>query len=192
MSQPVAERSPVPGIIAAELQTTARGHGGGWSGQIRTWPGKVVPGNDRQVTAAVLTLIGNARWPRDQARELTALFAPLYRAGWCNEAIVRMLDSDPDGTRRPPWLVDHETPTIGPLTIYLNRRLHAWIPADPADPDDTRDITRAPAVLRPAGCGHHVPGVGRTHAPRLWRRRAPRTGHTRIWECRTCQAARPR
>lgn len=147
MSQPVAEPSPVPGIVAAELQSTARGCGGGWSGKIRSWPGKVVPGNDRQITAAVLTLIGNARWPRDQARELTALFTPLYRAGWCNEAIVRMLDTDPDGTRQPPWLVDRDTPTIGPLKIYLARRLHAWIPADPGEQDDTRDITRLPAEL---------------------------------------------
>ncbi|KFZ82043.1 hypothetical protein ED92_17635 [Amycolatopsis sp. MJM2582] len=147
MSQPVAEPSPVPGIIAAELQVAARGSAGGWSGQIRSWPGKVVPGNDRQITAAVLTLIGNARWPRDQARELTALFAPLYRAGWCNEAIVRMLDTDPDGTRRPPWLSDRDTPTIGPLKSYLARRLHAWIPAEPDEQDDTRDITRLPSEL---------------------------------------------
>ncbi|RSN54460.1 hypothetical protein DMH01_36605 [Amycolatopsis sp. WAC 04182] len=147
MSQPVVEHSPVPGIIAAELQVAARGSAGGWSGRLRSWPGKVVPGNDRQITAAVLTLIGNARWPRDQATELTALFAPLYRAGWCNEAIVRMLDTDPDGTRQPPWLVDRATPTIGPLKIYLARRLRAWIPADPGEQDDTRAITRLPASL---------------------------------------------
>ncbi|OXM50263.1 hypothetical protein CFP71_27915 [Amycolatopsis thailandensis] len=151
MSQPAAEPNPVPGIIAAELQTTARdgadGRSWGWAGQIRSWPGKVIPGTDRQITAAVLTLIGHARWPRDQARDLIALFTLLYRAGWCNDAIIRMLDSSPDGTRQPPWFVDRDTPTVGPLTVHLTRRLHAWIPADPTQQDDTRDITRPPATV---------------------------------------------
>ncbi|MFC9249976.1 hypothetical protein [Amycolatopsis thailandensis] len=151
MSQPAAEPSPVPGIIAAELQAAAResadGRSWGWAGQIRSWPGKVIPGADRQITAAVLTLIGHARWPRGQARDLIALFTPLYRAGWCNDAITRMLDSSPDGTRQPPWFVDRDTPTVGPLTVYLARRLHAWIPADPTEQDDTRDITRLPATV---------------------------------------------
>ncbi|WP_410646483.1 hypothetical protein [Amycolatopsis sp. cmx-4-54] len=151
MSQPAADPSPVPGIIAAELQAATRdaagGRSWGWAGQIRSWPGKVIPGTDRQITAAVLTLIGHARWPRDQAGELIALFTPLYRAGWCNDAITRMLDSGPDGTRQLPWFVDRDTPTVGPLKVYLARRLHAWIPTDPAGEGDTRDITRLPTTV---------------------------------------------
>ncbi|MEV7548681.1 hypothetical protein AB0N89_03545 [Amycolatopsis sp. NPDC089917] len=151
MSQPAAEADPVPGIIAAELRAAGRdsadGRGAGWAGQIRSWPGKVIPGTDRQITAAVLTLIGHARWPRDQARELIALFTPLYRAGWCNDAITRMLDSGPDGTWQSPWFVDRDTPTVGPLKVYLARRLNAWIPADPDGRDDPRDNTRLPATV---------------------------------------------
>ncbi|WP_410665976.1 hypothetical protein [Amycolatopsis sp. lyj-84] len=151
MSLPSAEPSPVPGIIVAELQAALRESAGGgvpgWARQIRSWPAKVIPGNERQVTAAVMTLISHARWPRDQARTLGTLLTPLYRAGWCNDAIVRMLDTGPDGTRQPPWFVDRDTPTVGPVQVYLARRLHRWIPADPAGQDGTRDSTVFPERL---------------------------------------------
>ncbi len=145
MSLPAAEPSPVPGIIVAELQAALRASTGGgvpgWARQIRSWPGKVIPGNERQVTAAVMTLIGHARWPQDQARTLSTVLTPLYRAGWCNDAVVRMLDTGPDGTRQPPWLVDRDTPTVGPLQVYLARRLRRWIPEGFAGQEDTRDVT---------------------------------------------------
>ncbi|WP_410659225.1 hypothetical protein [Amycolatopsis sp. lyj-112] len=131
MTQPHVEPSPVPGIIAAELKTALRDSTGGgvpgWARQSRDWPGKVVPANDRQAKAAVWTFLSRTRWPREQARSLAAAFAPLYQAGWCNDAIVRMLDSDPDGARQPPWFLgETSSPPGGTLHVYLNRRLASW------------------------------------------------------------------
>lgn len=127
-------------LITAELRRALDHLPGGapvavWARVVREWPGRVVPGTDAQVRAAVLTLLSRALWPPDQCEALVAALAPRYRAGWCNDAIVRALDHDPDGTRVPPWhTTDGRGGPRGELLPYVQGRLARWRDADPPLP----------------------------------------------------------
>ncbi|WNV82908.1 hypothetical protein [Umezawaea sp. Da 62-37] len=96
-----------------------------WIANTREWPGKVIPSTDDHIDAAVLTLISRAEWPRTEIRDLTRLLTRFYQAGWCNDAIVHLLDRDPDGTRVPPFN-DGKTKHDSGLLPYFRRRLNKW------------------------------------------------------------------
>jgi hypothetical protein len=120
-----------------------------WAFGLREWPGKIIPANEIQIGLAVHTLINRALWPRDQWSPLVELFTPLYRAQWCNDAIVHVLDNNPDGTPAPPWHGGNGRASAsrshGPsLHVYLDSRLYRWRAADPSTPDDSADPPTAP------------------------------------------------
>ncbi|MFE2755653.1 hypothetical protein ACFXGA_27000 [Actinosynnema sp. NPDC059335] len=103
-----------------------------WMYRIREWPGKVVPVNDDQLHAAVLTLISRTLWPHSELRVLTRELKPLYEAGWCNDAIVRAMEYNPDDTRAVPWHAGTgDGKHRGVLVDFIQRRLRKWRQADP-------------------------------------------------------------
>ena len=147
MTEPSRERNVAARIITAELQrclardpaaAPSRTHA--WAATIREWPGRVTPANEAQIHAAVLTLISRTLWPTGHLKDLIALFTPLFQADWCLDAIIHMLDRDPDGGRARPWHAGDGTRSTGPaLLTYLETRLHRWRSA-------SGDTTRSPAA----------------------------------------------
>ncbi|MFD0207442.1 MULTISPECIES: hypothetical protein [Saccharothrix] len=139
MEQLPPERSTAAKIITAELlkcleqDPSFRGRRlQPWMYRIREWPGKVVPVNDDQVRAAVLTLISRTLWPYSELQELTREVKPLYEAGWCNDAIVRAMEYNPDDTRAVPWHAGTgDGKHRGVLAEFIQRRLRKWRQADP-------------------------------------------------------------
>lgn len=147
MTEPSRERNVAARIITAELQrclardpAAAPGRTHAWAAMIREWPGRVTPANEPQIHAAVLTLISRTLWPAGHLKDLIALFTPLFQAGWCLDAIIHMLDRDPDGGRARPWHAGDGTSSTGPaLLTYLETRLHRWRSV-------SGDTTRPPAA----------------------------------------------
>ncbi|MFJ8963314.1 hypothetical protein ACIRG5_28405 [Lentzea sp. NPDC102401] len=103
-----------------------------WMYKIREWPGKVVPTNETQIQAAVLTLISRTLWPGSEHAALIKELTPLYKQGWCNDAIIRAMEFNPDGERTRPWHTGTgDGKYNGALTKYLQSRLRIWRQADP-------------------------------------------------------------
>lgn len=103
-----------------------------WMYKIREWPGKVVPTNETQIRAAVLTLISRTLWPGSERATLIEELTPLYKQGWCNDAIIRAMEFNPDGERTRPWHTGTgDGKHNGALTKYLQSRLKVWRQADP-------------------------------------------------------------
>ncbi len=151
-----SERSVAAKIITAELLRCLE-HTPSFSGRrlqpwmyrIREWPGKVVPLNDDQIHAAVLTLISRTLWPHDELQPLTRELTPLYEAGWCNDAIVRAMEYNPDDTRAAPWHAGTgDGKHRGELTEYIQRRLRKWRQADPDSLADVRTHIPPTPVVR--------------------------------------------
>ncbi len=103
-----------------------------WMYKMREWPGKVVPTNEIQIRAAVLTLISRTRWPGSERGTLIEELTPLYEQGWCNDAIVRAMEFNPDGERAYAWHTGTDDGKHrGVLTDYIQSRLRTWRQADP-------------------------------------------------------------
>lgn len=87
----------------------------------RRWPGRVVPETDREVDVAVEALCSLASWPDAVFSRIRDVLAPWFAAGWCVDALLRAVDTRPDGTSqgRPRGRdqVAHE---------FLHARLRAW------------------------------------------------------------------
>lgn len=116
-----------------------------WVAHLRSWPGKVAPVGERQIRAAAQSLISRAEWPTYEGRDLERELTRLYEAGWCNHAIIHMLDHNPDGTRVPPWNTGIDRQKTG-LVRYIRRRLKAWSTTEQTSDADTDQSIPAPAA----------------------------------------------
>ncbi|MBW4722429.1 hypothetical protein [Saccharothrix obliqua] len=172
------ERSVAAKIITAELlkllepYPAFRGRLQPWMYKIREWPGKVVPESPEQVQAAVLTLISRTLWPHSELRTLIAVLTPLYQHGWCNDAIVRAMDLNPDGSKALPWHAGTgDGKHRGELESFIDKRLRVWRRADPDSlASNKRHVPPSPVLSgKPfhewAGAMHRVYGDGQRDTP---------------------------
>lgn len=87
----------------------------------RKWPGRVVPETAREYDAAVEAFCSRASWADAARPHVRAVLTPWFAAGWCVDALLRAVDTRPDGTSqgRPRGRdqVAHE---------FLHARLRAW------------------------------------------------------------------
>ncbi|GGM82623.1 hypothetical protein GCM10012275_61500 [Longimycelium tulufanense] len=97
------------------------------------WPGRVVPGTDADIAAAVTELCRRADWPLDplSTRALARVLEPFFHHGWCVDALITALDRTPDQQRKAPWRAEG-----GDLAAFVVRRLRAWT----LDPDTSPTV----------------------------------------------------
>ncbi|MFC7342891.1 hypothetical protein [Saccharopolyspora griseoalba] len=106
----------------------------------KTWPGRVIPGDEEQAELATRKLFLEVFPGHPVTSEAKAILDRWYDAGWCVDAIKVALDNLPQGQEGfQPRRGDQESPED-----FLVRRLRKWFRDADEDVDSERNARLAP------------------------------------------------